>query len=351
MNRVRIFLVVFFISTSFIGVSYTAHKKVQSAVTYELTTGRLGNKLLLYSGAKYFSWKHQIPLLYKEFKYSDQFKLHETSVVYKSDITSQFTKVKKLSKFKKDSIKSQSILYVNDMMEGEFVDWDNQEFIAELRREISPRFASNLAIDLPSDSITVAVHVRRGGNYDDMYQTFDEDQSSNALPTRYFADRKFPLKFPNDDYYIEQIKTIAQICPDQKIFVFIFTDDLHPDKIIEKYNKIINNPLITYRCRSGKVDENTNVIDDFFAMGSFDCLIRSDSTYSVMIDYLREYALVFYPKSYYWKETVDNNNNESFKLVIDSVGMTVRKNKLPVLDKNFSSVSAQLLTKYTVVEK
>src|SRR5665213_983093 len=60
-------------------VSYSyAHE--EKAVTYEFSGGRLGDNLLSYLHAKWISYRHQIPLLYKPFKYSDKLMLDTNEI-------------------------------------------------------------------------------------------------------------------------------------------------------------------------------------------------------------------------------------------------------------------------------
>ena len=78
----------------------------------------------------------------------------------------------------------------------------------------------------------VAVHVRRGGGFD-------------------FANIKalFPLKFPPDSYYIEQISRLAYIYHDKKICICILTDDPNPNEIVKHYQETLQNPRLLFICR------------------------------------------------------------------------------------------------------
>ena len=89
------------------------------------------------------------------------------------------------------------------------VDWDDPLFRKEIVQCLQPKQPFP-TLTLPEGYLTVALHVRRGGAYE-----------------RYAELSKlFPLKFPPDSFYIAQLRTIAEIFKDKKIYTYIFTDDL-----------------------------------------------------------------------------------------------------------------------------
>ena len=48
-----------------------------AAVTYDFSGGRLGDNLISFSHVLWASYKYEVPLLYRSFKYSDMLRLHE----------------------------------------------------------------------------------------------------------------------------------------------------------------------------------------------------------------------------------------------------------------------------------
>ncbi len=48
-----------------------------AAVTYDFSGGRLGDNLISFSHVLWASYKYEVPLLYRSFKYSDQLQLHK----------------------------------------------------------------------------------------------------------------------------------------------------------------------------------------------------------------------------------------------------------------------------------
>jgi hypothetical protein len=59
------------------------------------------------------------------------------------------------------------------------------------------------------------------------------------------------------------------------------TDDLNPEKLIKKYEKeFLDYDNISFGYK------NLGVIEDFFSIQKFDCIIRGDSTFSIVASLL-----------------------------------------------------------------
>lgn len=160
-------------------------------------------------------------------------------------------------------------------------DWENPVFKEELEECLKPKKTIE-TVPLPDSTyVTVALHVRRGGAF----------ESYEKLA------RQFPLKFPPDSYYISQIRRVADLYKDRPLFVYIFTDDLNPEKIAESYAAQIQDPsvLFFWRDPSIETDPEEQLLSDFYSMGKFDCLIRSMSNFSIMASKLGNYSLMISP--------------------------------------------------------
>jgi len=148
-------------------------------------------------------------------------------------------------------------------------------------------------IDLPKDKITVAVHVRRGGGYDKPLIYIDKKGKKK---------QRRPLKFPPDEYYINQIKSLSSFFNNVPIHVHVFTDDQDPVKITNRYEKCINLSNITYSCRKTGNHHDKNIFDDLFNMAhKFDCLIRPSSNFSIIAHLLGDHRVVISPMEYIWQ--------------------------------------------------
>ena len=263
-----------------------------NAIGYSFSGGRLGDNLVAYFHAKWLAYKYNLPLRYVPFPYADQFCLSNedqvgSSVKFRNIVhTANETVITSISN---------STLYVipyfcentdhlydlrrNYRVEipSFYVDWENPEFHAEVVRCLTPK-NSIVTAKLPTDKITVGVHVRRGCGGDDLSIRVKE-----------------PLKFPHDSYYIEQIKRVARIFKDRSLYVYILTDDRDPSSIVETYQKAINNPNLYFDCRKEKHDPDVSFLEDFFLIPQFDCLIICQSNFSLMASKIADHILVITP--------------------------------------------------------
>lgn len=272
----------------------------ESAVTYE-GGGRFGDKLSVYCKAKWISYKYKIPLYYKPFDQSDGLVLHNIERLYSDHIKKKFKKVITLNQDSKINIEPhKGYFYIIEFHAEVPVDWNDQGFITELKKVLKPRDAIKELL-LPKDCITVAVHVRKGSAHDAPLLTDNKNINFSRLPRALYSDVKWPTKFPPDSYYIEQLKKITEIFKDQKIYAFIFTDNGNPEAIVQKYKDELKNDNILLDCHKIKKLYVERVIDDFFALSKFDCLIRSSSRFSLIAGKLGNYKVQICPKSYHWE--------------------------------------------------
>jgi|ERR1700733_1505861 len=270
----------------------------KSAVTYNFSGGRFGDNLLSYCRAKWISYKYRIPrLLHRPFYYSDQLMMHVLEEHFDQNKVQEFKEVIVITPNNVSSIDPDAgILYVvpyfpesvadrnNQRYPFCFtVDWEDSLFKRELQKTIAP--CRQLALSFPGvakDDIKVAVHIRRGTG-------FDEDFS--MLMTMMEG---FRLKFVADSYYIEQLKTIAQLHPNQHIYVYLFTDHTNPQELADIYAAAVECDRMTFACHASS-NHDVNVLEDFFALTVADCLIRTDSNFSIVASKLGDYQVHISP--------------------------------------------------------
>lgn len=273
------------------------------AVTYELSEGRFGDRFVCYLHAKWISYRYGFPLLYKPFLYSDEFALHEIEELWTEQKERSFNQVLwhvKGGEFSQPARGSRLyvIPFFTDLKEDQQyrqdwacfdVEWEDKGFRNLLRSLFRPR-KEYPALVFPKDKdyLTVALHVRRGGG-------FDPD----------VAYLLWPLRFVPDSYYIECLKKLCSLFPNRPIYAYIFTDDADPKKIVDSYQSELNDLPITFDCRKEGNRHDAHVIEDFFAMMSFDCLIRSASNYSFLPSLIANYQVVMTPKHFIWRVTDD----------------------------------------------
>lgn len=281
---------IFFLCALFFGVQqinpystfFDEYTIANSGITWQPNGGRFGDNLLSYAKAKWLSYITGIPLLYMSFNYCDELMLREYETMYTKKISKQFSTQVHLSKISDDTLSMNSnTLYICHWKTGITVDWFDMEFIEELKKTIAPRNIIE-KVTIPDGYISIAVHVRNGGTF-----TSDNEQEKERCP----------LRFVPDEFFIDQIQRIANMFPEQKLYVYIFTDHAEPKKLKKKFKNELNNPLITFDCRKKGNSHAANVLEDFFSMMEFDCLIRPGSHYSRFVQRLGKNKIVIYPES------------------------------------------------------
>jgi hypothetical protein len=183
------------------------------------------------------------------------------------------------------------------------VDWQDPGFKTLLRKMICPRNPVSMPV-LPVHMMTVAVHVRRGTGWDIPNYCITPDRLTAS----------HPLRFAPDSFYIEQLKKITRLFPHTQIYVYLFTDHDDPGELAQKYAQAIGCKNMIFDYRTGQNNEFVNVLDDFFALTRFDCLIRPDSNFSVIASKLGDYKIQISP----WHGIVAGDET-----VIDEINLIV----------------------------
>lgn len=280
-------------------------------MTYTFSGGRFGDNLLSYTRAKYISCLYDIPLLYIPFPYSDHLMMHEHEIHWSQEKSSEFKGIVSYKEVKGKIDPDADLLYVIPFFPESVyerncprnpylfdVDWGNSVFRKELQIMIKPICPLNL-LELPSDCVTVAVHVRVGTGFDLLSgQTYDD------------MIKWQPLKWPPLSFYSDSLLKIAELFPNQRIYVYVFTDHDNPLEIAQYFQEIVNNDQITFDCRMHGNKHNVNVLEDFFSLMQFDCLIRSDSHFSIMAEKIVDYMVLLAP----WHASLING-----EIVIDEI--------------------------------
>ncbi len=267
--------------------------------------GRTGDKLIQFTKALWVAYTHNLPFVSSPFKYSDKMLIHHAddsrskkivnalpivSVKKNTDLNSNKHVLFQISYYFKHSSWSKPL---------EITTWNglfnNKDFLVLLRKYIAPSFYIP-PIDIPKDRIAIAVHVRKGGGID---HPLYSDHIDNI--NRTFADKLWPIKFPPESYYVKQIQKIAGLLPNKKLYIHIFTDDLHPDQVAARFEQKIHNPNIMYSYRKSGNFHDSNVLEDLFNITTFDYLIRGGSNYGQIAHLLGDYKIVFYPKEAHWQ--------------------------------------------------
>lgn len=249
--------------------------KKPCAITYSLDCGRFGDQLINYIKALWISYMYDGTLFYRPFTRSDELQLslaHLHLKDYKSTFSKEKIKIKTeeslnelIEALKNPEFSGKTRLY-SISFHSPIQEWEDIGFRSYLQKMIKPIIPVRL-LEVPENCITVAVHVRTGAGYDTEYDI-----------------NKMPTKFPPYSFYINGIRQVAEYYKDQPLYIYIFTDFPEPGEIcnhfLEELNvlNISNEVAINYRL--SKNNFKTNVLEDFFSMMQFDCMIRPDSSYS-----------------------------------------------------------------------
>ncbi|MDE3045937.1 MAG: hypothetical protein KGJ02_04765 [Verrucomicrobiota bacterium] len=257
------------------------------AVTYQFSGGRLGDNLLSYLHAKWFSYKKNIPLIYKPFPYSNELML---------DVYETFADVSRpvIRNFKAQGPLHSSrlpILYTcpyfpEDPWELTHhqwfsfpVDWKNPEFRALARQIIAPKKQLDL-VTPPSHTLNIALHIRQGGGFDHSHVYLD-----------------MPLKLPPLSFYVEGLQKVIALFPNKPIYCYLFTDAQDPALLAEQIQNQLPRPILfDYRHTDNQHDKN--VLEDFFSLFQFDVLIRPQSNFSLIPSLIHDYAVVYSPRDF-----------------------------------------------------
>ncbi len=283
--------------------------QVDQAVTYFWGGGRFGDKIISYTVAKFISYKFNIPLLLKPFKYSLMLRLGREEKKYSREIVKQFKggvipfkKEEDIIAHAKDNVIFENrgfrIDGCSSLIQTIECILQDQYFMTELKHMLQP-VVPIPQITLPSGKVTVAVHIRKGGGFDQALNSI-QYYDSNIVSNRFYADQRWPLKFPPEQYYVDQIKKISILFDDVPLFVYIFTDDRNPSKLLNRIKKAVNKNNITFSCRNRGNAYNAHVVEDFYNMARFDCFIRSGSNFGLAAQLLGNHEVIIYPKHLKW---------------------------------------------------
>mgnify|MGYP006279517135 CR=1 FL=1 len=170
------------------------------------------------------------------------------------------------------------------------VDWKDEDFRSIALEMLRPTKDLELCY-CPLDKITVAIHVRTGKGFDSKDITLMEP---NLAP---------PLEF-----YYEALESLLNIYPDRELYFHVFTDDPNPKEIADTFQDYLKNlktKSFSINYRISKNRHCLNVLEDFFSLFQFDCLIRPDSNFSRIPSLLKDYKVLIYPSEL---EQLGHNN-------------------------------------------
>lgn len=259
----------------------------ESFVTYEFSGGRFGDCLLSYLHAKWLSYTHQIPLLYRPFPYSSELALHAKERRYQPFYLLKYPMLK-LGASRPSPTGEECIYecpYFPTRPDNEWedpqayrflIDWKNEEFKKIVREMIAPIQPLQLTVP-PKDCISIALHVREGGGFE------------KGL-------FHFPLKLPPLSFYLEGFLKVLAEFEGLSIYCYLFTDALDPAKLAAKLEEVVpTGASVRIDYRKENNHHAANVLEDFFSFFYFDVLIFPQSNYSGVAAVMGDFAITYFP--------------------------------------------------------
>lgn len=362
-KQTRILMILLFFSCGLPAEELVQQPKKPGA--HAITNGRegwrrLGDHITTYCKAKYYSYIYKLPYVYSTFEYSDQFHLHHKETVLTPELQKEFSKIViiKTEKDLTDNLASEEpILFVAIFLSPTPSLFtfsrqpEHQNFEQEIKAMLTP-LKPIQPLPKPANVTTVAVHVRKGGGYDQplgskqeyivkepliaekevyLYKNTPSNSCIDMWPMDYepgpgyitrtrefqfkknnFSDYIWPVKFPADQYYIDQIKQVSEMLPGQDLLVYLFTDDKNPEDIVKRYKQALKKENIIFSYRKFGNNHNANVIEDLFLLAQCDCIISASSSFASTAQLLGNHSVIIFPT---------HATTMPDKIIIDKVGI------------------------------
>lgn len=267
-----------------------------------LRCGRLGDSVVILSKTLLLSQEYGLEFLYTPLPGLNHFFMYENEKKLTEQERKQFDNIIKVTdkdQFEKNLIESGNNLYIIDRYSKIYskdallkYTLEHPDFLDLLKKKLMPIKKVN-KLSLPSHYISIAVHVRKGNGHDRPLFSIQQynslpDQRRNAKEKKRYSDKRWPTKFPPDQYYIDQIKKLSNLLGNPPLYVHIFTDDKNPDKLMKRYKKALSMNNIIFAC----TNKNNDLIDDLCNMMNFDCMIASSSHFSWTAKLLGNHKIV-----------------------------------------------------------
>ena len=304
---------------------------------------RLGDNILTVCKTKYFEQEYGLSYYYTTFPYIDSFVFFKEEKPLTEEIKNNFKKIVFINSEKDitDNINNEDpTLFVCTYLSPtpliyEYVK-NHPSFENEIHRIFTP-INHITALNKTSKEPVIGVHVRKGGGFDwplascqefnveipllkkkELYlykrnlgmccediwplrcppgPAFITETKHLYFKKSFYADYIWAIKFPPDQYYIEQIKTMATLLPGKSLKIQLFTDDPNPEGIVTRYTKALKDlPCkITFDYRKTENSHDKNVIEDLFALAQCDGLISASSSFAFTAMILGNHYVIIYP--------------------------------------------------------
>lgn len=326
-------------------ISYTKEPDSTICITNEITRGRLGDNIIQYVKTKWFAYTYGLTFYFQPFKEANLLKVSQLEPTYTRNVARTLARQVCISHESEINNKRapNTLFIVKPYAKGfyfqteDFINYlllyGNQEFINDIKEKLTPINCGE--IQLPSCAgIRVAMHIRRpsGGDYP-LFSVQQYDSSIYKISDKFlslteYKDEKIhfpiksqgrpykmpgktpllgvytdvhdgPLKFPPIQYYIDVLNALSAYLDHMPLDVVVFTDDSDPLALIKTLQKNINNESVSFKLYHPEWKKH--IVEDLYLMSKFDCLIKSESTFSSISQLLGNHAITVIPSDYMWE--------------------------------------------------
>lgn len=294
------------------------HSIYPQKVITNLNGDHFGNNFLSVARGKTIALKENRPFILTPFEHSEMFILTDNDTSQTSEDVTQQTTIE-FSYLVKQVIP--------------------QNIYNTVKQSLDFKYKDVLKQDLthwPSNAISIAVHIRKGnggsqhydGNlaapqiynfdrnivkYTDSHLNYPfdptylnrqevETHKFNATWPTHAIETIWPLKFPPEQFYIDQIIKVSQLFKENEtLFVTIITDEKNPKSLVERVKKSCNKKNINFYYHDNRALSHTErIVQDLFLLSQCDILIRPDSAFSKSAQILGYHKLVLNPIEFIW---------------------------------------------------
>ena len=290
--------------------------------------GYFGDSLMSYAIAKSISMHFGIKFYYSKFPHSDLFLFDskEEALPMKNYSDVGWPMSQSLALSYSDSLKNYLIYTYCLTPCGAHV---NNNIMSEIKKMIQPKHKLSVG-SIPDDVLSLGVHIRKGSGGGEHYdgeltseQLFDFDRSmvsyhpinTHAFENldeynycqkklRWSMDSDYTLlslKFPPEQYYVDQIVKVSKDLNNPKMLVWIVTDHIDPIDLVDRIKRAVNRPNINYRYFDNRhKDHSQRIIEDIYSLSLCDGLVRSQSHFAKTAELMGNHKFVFFSGRHKW---------------------------------------------------
>lgn len=277
---------------------------------------RLGDKLLIICAVKFLALVHDLDFYYRPcWSLVEQFSLSRTEAKFNDHVKAHYNNITTFNPSSSQKTESSTLFMapwssIDNLCKQLGKRHIYRQYFDELQKMVTP-IAQVTPFEIPHDSISVAVHVRKGEGYDNplssaqIYKDIDTiywGTSNNAQAHGAPADRSWPYKFPPEQYYIDQINFLADLFPSRNITCYVFSDSLKPKELTQRFAHYCKKPNTKFINASSSKDDSPMI--DICKIAACDCLIRAESSYSIIAQILGNHKIIFSPQKCEWRNNI-----------------------------------------------